>query len=133
MHLLNIGPETVFQALSDMTRIRIVRLLSITKEEACLCELTDSLGVPDYKLSRHVKVLKQAGFLSAEKEGRWVYHRLIEDSGPYNLVYKIIRDLPDLNNLFKSDLTRFQKRKKIRISGRCKTENIIQDNSINCK
>ena len=78
MHSINIKPSEIFQALADPTRIRIVRLLAETREEACLCELVDSILEPQYKLSRHVKVLRQAGLLTAEKEGRWVYHRLVE-------------------------------------------------------
>lgn len=77
MHSINIKPSEIFQALADPTRIRIVRLLAETREEACLCELVDSILEPQYKLSRHVKVLRQAGLLTAEKEGRWVYHRLV--------------------------------------------------------
>ena len=55
----------------------MVRLLAVTKEELCLCEMVDSLLEPQYKLSRHLKILKQSGLLTAQKEGRWVYHRLV--------------------------------------------------------
>ena len=55
-----------------------MRLLAMTGEETCLCELVDSLLEPQYKLSRHLKIIRQAGLLTAEKEGRWVYHRLVQ-------------------------------------------------------
>jgi ArsR family transcriptional regulator len=77
MHTINVKPQDIFQALADPIRIRIIRLLAQTGEETCLCELVDSLLEPQYKLSRHVKILRQAGLLSAEKEGRWIYHRLV--------------------------------------------------------
>ena len=63
MHSINIKPQEIFQALADPTRIRIVHLLAHTGEEACLCELVDSLMEPQYKLSRHLKILRQAGLL----------------------------------------------------------------------
>ena len=72
MHVISIEPHTIFQALADPLRVRIVRLLAATEAECCLCELVDSLAEPQYSVSKHVKVLKQAGLLSAEKEGRWV-------------------------------------------------------------
>jgi ArsR family transcriptional regulator len=54
MHLFSIRPEAVFQSMADQTRLRIIRLLALTAEEACLCELVDSLQEPPYKLSRHL-------------------------------------------------------------------------------
>jgi ArsR family transcriptional regulator len=119
MHKLDIKPESVFQALSDPIRIRIIRLLSVTGEEACLCELVDSLLEPQYKLSRHIKVLKQAGLLSAKKEGRWVYHRLIMSAEYLMNLYQTVTMLSDSDGLYVNDLTRFKQRMLLRESGRC--------------
>lgn len=120
MHLVTIHPETVFQALADPTRIRILRLLAVAKEEACLCELVDSLIEPPYKLSRHVKLLRQAGLLSAEREGRWVYHRLVTDPAYLRHLYAAIRSLPDRKRVFAQDLKRFRGRMRLREGGRCR-------------
>ncbi len=120
MHVLNIKPETVFQALSDPLRIRIVRLLSETGQEACLCELVDSLLEPQYKLSRHIKTLKQAGLLSASKDGRWIYHRLVVNTDYLINLYKMIILIPDQDGQYKEDLQRFSKRMSLRESGRCR-------------
>ncbi len=70
MHLISVKAESIFQALADPIRIWIVRLLALSGEECCLCELVDSLLEPQYTLSKHVKVLKQVGLLTAEKDGR---------------------------------------------------------------
>ena len=67
------NPMECCRALGDGTRLRLVRLLAVSKEEACLCEFQASLQEPGYKLSRHLKILRDAGLLQAEKEGRWVY------------------------------------------------------------
>ena len=120
MHLVNIDPAELFQALAEPTRIRIVRLLATTKEEACLCELVDSLLEPQYKLSRHLKILKQSGFLTTQKDGRWVYHRLVKGHTYLTHIYAAIRALPDREGTFVSDLERFQGRMCLRESGRCR-------------
>lgn len=120
MHLVTVHPETVFQALADPTRIRILRLLAVTREEACLCELVDSLLEPPYKLSRHVKLLRQAGLLAAEREGRWVYHRLVTDPAYLRHLYATLRRLPDRKRLFAKDLKRFRERMRLRERGRCR-------------
>jgi len=71
----------IFKALSDETRLRILHLFIKSGEELCVCELTDSLEVTQYNVSRHLKVLATAGLLNREKEGRWVYFRLAQPSG----------------------------------------------------
>ena len=127
MHLLKAQPETIFQALSDSTRIRVVRLLAATNEEACLCELVDSLVEPEYKLSRHIKILKNSGLLTARKDGRWVYHRLV-DKVPYlESLYETVKYLPDDEGFFKKDLVNFKKRMKIREEGRCQVGILTKD------
>ena len=120
MHSVNIKPSEVFQALADETRIRIVRLLAETREEACLCELVDSILEPQYKLSRHVKVLRQAGLLSAEKEGRWVYHRLVEGIPYLDQVHEALNALPDVDGAFARDLENFRRRMYLREAGCCR-------------
>lgn len=120
MHSVNIKPQEIFQALADPTRIRIVRLLAETDEEACVCELVDSLLEPQYKLSRHLKVLRQAGLLTAEKDGRWIYHRLVYGVDYLNLAYEMLRALPDSDGLFARDLHNFRQRMCLREDGRCR-------------
>jgi ArsR family transcriptional regulator len=63
-----------FHALSDETRLAIVRLLS--HGERCVCELQAALGAAQSRLSFHLKVLKDAGLVADRREGRWVYYAL---------------------------------------------------------
>jgi ArsR family transcriptional regulator len=67
-----------FHALSDETRVEIVRRLS--RGERCVCELTDALDAAQSRLSFHLKALKTAGLVSDRKEGRWVYYSLNPDA-----------------------------------------------------
>lgn len=126
MHVVTVKPESLFQALSDATRIRIVRLLAVSGDEVCLCDLADTLLEPEYKLSRHLKVLRQAGLLDAEKDGKWVYHRLIFSSTHLKSLYRYIKDIPDSEKSFTADLKRFEKRKRARQGLRCRTNAVSQ-------
>jgi len=120
MQMITIQPEAIFQALADETRLRIIRLMVATGEESCLCELVDSLLEPSYKLSRHLKILRQAGLLSSQKEGRWVYHRLVMKPPYLEPLYATVQALPDTNGVYSSDLKRFRDRLCLREDGRCR-------------
>lgn len=120
MQLVKVPIETAFQALSDPTRLRVMRLLASTREGACLCEFVDSLLEPQYKLSRHIKGLRQAGLLNAEKDGRWVYHRLVSSPDHLQNLFDLIATLPDPNGVYESDLERFRQRLCHREGGRCR-------------
>lgn len=123
MYQINIEPTEIFKALSDHTRLRILRVLvSMPHEEVCLCEMTDALQEPEPNVSRHLKALRQSGLLMAEKEGRWVYHRLVPSKTMLPF-YKVISNLPDRDGTFKVDLTRFKSEIKKRTSDRCRRGN----------
>jgi ArsR family transcriptional regulator len=120
MHVINIAPEAVFQALADGTRLRLLRLLAATGEEICLCEFVDSLGEPEYNLSRHLKLLRHAGLVSVTKEGRWVYHRLVTEPTYLGSLWELVKALPDPAKAFAADAKRFRMRMKLREDGRCR-------------
>jgi ArsR family transcriptional regulator, arsenate/arsenite/antimonite-responsive transcriptional repressor len=63
-----------FHALSDPTRLDIVRMLS--HGERCVCELQDAMRAQQSRLSFHLRVLKESGFVTDRKDGRWVHYSL---------------------------------------------------------
>jgi ArsR family transcriptional regulator len=65
----------LFRALSDPIRLRLAVLLAI-HGEACVCHLAEAIGEPDFKVSRHLGVLRSAGMVEARREGTWMYYRL---------------------------------------------------------
>ncbi len=65
----------LFKALSDPIRLRLAVLLAI-RGEACVCHLAEAIGEPDYRVSRHLSVLRAAGMVEARREGTWIYYRL---------------------------------------------------------
>jgi ArsR family transcriptional regulator len=70
----------VLAALADPVRLRIISMLSAAFEgRACGCELEGPLGLSQPTVSHHLKVLREAGLVTSEREGRWVHYRLIQD------------------------------------------------------
>ena len=65
----------VFAALSDPVRLRLLSLVA-QAGEICSCDLQDPLGKAQPTISHHTKVLAEAGLLSGEKRGRWVWWRI---------------------------------------------------------
>ena len=66
----------LFRALSDETRLRIVKLLE--QGELCVCDIVAALGMVQPKVSFHLGVLKEAGFIADRKQGRWIHYRLVD-------------------------------------------------------
>lgn len=65
----------LFQALADPTRLGIVRQLA-TEDEVCACDFTACCDVAQPTVSHHLRVLREAGVVSGERRGSWVFYRL---------------------------------------------------------
>jgi ArsR family transcriptional regulator len=65
---------TVYAALADPTRLRILSLLG--DGEICVCHIHASLDVPQPTASRHLAYLRKAGLVEARREGIWIHYRL---------------------------------------------------------
>ena len=70
--------ERVAQAMNDKTRILIVAFL-LKHGKSCVCELESSLGIFQSRVSRHLKILKDSGFVSDSRDGKLVYYDLNRD------------------------------------------------------
>jgi len=66
-----------FQALSDPTRLRVLRVL--LEGEHCVCDIADHLEVAQPRLSFHLKTLRDAGIVSDRRVGRWAYYRIVPE------------------------------------------------------
>lgn len=64
----------LFHALSDETRLGILEQLR--SGERCVCELQDTLDAAQSRLSFHLRVLKEAGFVTDRRDGRWFYYKI---------------------------------------------------------
>lgn len=71
---------TVYAALADPTRLRILSLLG--DGEVCVCHLHASLDVPQPTASRHLAYLRKAGLVEARRDGIWMHYRLAPQDNP---------------------------------------------------
>ncbi len=62
-------------ALNDETRVLILRFFD-AHGELCVCDLQHSLEMIQSRLSRHLKILKEAGFLRVDRKGTWAYYSI---------------------------------------------------------
>ena len=67
----------VFKALSDETRLRILKTIS-HMTTVCECNLVPEFGLSQPTISYHLKVLREAGLIKSERKGQWVYHQVNE-------------------------------------------------------
>jgi ArsR family transcriptional regulator len=64
---------SLFRALADPARVRIVNVLATSGEPVCVCELMEPLGLAQPTVSHHLKKLVDAGLLEREQRGKWAY------------------------------------------------------------
>jgi ArsR family transcriptional regulator, arsenate/arsenite/antimonite-responsive transcriptional repressor len=68
----------VFKALADPVRLRLLSLIGAHDGgEACVCDLTGAFDLTAPTISHHLKVLREAGLISSDRRGTWVYYRLV--------------------------------------------------------
>ena len=66
-----------FKALADAGRLRLLSFIAAQPgAEACVCHLTETVGLSQPTVSHHLKVLNDAGLLERDKRGAWVYYRI---------------------------------------------------------
>jgi ArsR family transcriptional regulator len=84
----------VFKALSEETRLRIVKLLE--HGELCVCDIVAALNMVQPKVSFHLAALKEAGLIKDRKEGKWTHYRL-DDADIFRrfLLMSVIEKIPD--------------------------------------
>jgi ArsR family transcriptional regulator len=93
------------KAISDPNRVKIVKMLQ--QKMMCVCELQGALGISQPSVSKHLKVLEEAGLVGYQKDGLWVNYYLTDGrSSPYaaNLLGNIkhwLEDDPEIVELFK--------------------------------
>jgi ArsR family transcriptional regulator len=72
--------ERLFQALGDATRLRILGLL--LAGEVCVCDIHETLKIPQSKASRHLAYLRRCGLVDTRREGLWIHYRLADAADP---------------------------------------------------
>lgn len=81
-------------ALADRTRLRLLNL--IHDREVCVCYFVEILGQSQPKISRHLAYLREAGIVTARREGKWMHYRISLPSDPG--AARILRESLDVLN-----------------------------------
>ena len=74
--------DQMFKAFADETRLRVLHLL--TRGELCVCDLMDTLKLPQSKISRHLAYLRRTGLVHVRKDGLWKYYSLTKSEGKFH-------------------------------------------------
>ncbi|MEA3289334.1 MAG: metalloregulator ArsR/SmtB family transcription factor [Campylobacterota bacterium] len=62
-------------AVNDETRVKILHYID-EKEKVCVYDISEAFDMIQSRVSRHLKILKEAGFLRVERQGRWAYYSI---------------------------------------------------------
>lgn len=71
----------VMKALSDPNRVKVVKVLQ--QRDMCVCEIQEALGLSQPTVSKHLKILEDAGIVQSKKDGLWVCYSLSGGGSPY--------------------------------------------------
>ena len=104
----------IFKALSDETRLRIYRLL--LESDLCVCQLVDILNMKQSRISHSLKVLKNAGLVDTQRNGKWIIY-----SSNKNMAENwIVQGIKNTVKITAEDLKKM---------GHCKLDNIPRKSS----
>jgi len=112
----------ITKALSDPNRVRALMLLA--DGPLCVCQIIEMLGLAPSTTSKHMSILRQAGLVEADKQGRWMHYR-IAGKGASPQVRKAIRwvvsDLDD-DTQIQRDKTKLKKLLKVDKEALCRNQ-----------
>lgn len=70
----------MFKALGDPTRVKLLSMIAAAEGgEACICDMTEPVGLSQPTVSHHMKQLVVAGLATREQRGRWAYYRIVPE------------------------------------------------------
>jgi ArsR family transcriptional regulator len=69
-----------FKALGDATRVAILNLLANEAREVCVCEVVDRFDLSQPTISHHLRLLREAGLVEAERRGTYMYYRVVPEA-----------------------------------------------------
>ena len=62
-------------AVNDETRVKILHFIN-QNDEVCVCDIENAFNMIQSRISRHLKILKESGFLKVDRRGRWAYYSI---------------------------------------------------------
>jgi len=107
----------LFRVLANEDRLRIFYLIIHSGQRLCVCEIVDATGLPQYQVSKHLRLLREAELICGERQGRWTYYGL--SSG--ERVEGVARFLEQTiaSDAFTAELDSLRQRLSLRQDGLC--------------
>jgi ArsR family transcriptional regulator, arsenate/arsenite/antimonite-responsive transcriptional repressor len=106
------------KAIADETRVRLINLFVRSGVSLCVCEIVDALRMPQYQVSKHLTIMKNAGLLTVDKVGTWSYHSLNKNSPMNKMLFSFLKKFLT-GEIFDADMRRLDNRLMLREVGRC--------------
>lgn len=116
----------IFKALADETRLRILNLFIRAEKNLCVCELVDALKLPQYHISKHLNILRNAGLLNPERVGTWAYYNLAASEGSNKDLISLLNNFLN-EKQFEVDFINLQQRLLLREEGKCVVGFVSED------
>jgi ArsR family transcriptional regulator len=100
--------ERFFQALGDNTRLRLLNLMG--DQELCVCYFVEILDQSQPKISRHLAYLRNAGIVSARRDGKWMHYRIVmpPNDSAAKVLQQVLQSLREEKSM-QADRTRLSK------------------------
>src|SRR5271155_3077831 len=70
----------LLKAVADPHRLTMLATLAASDREVCVCDFTDALPLNQPTVSHHLRILREAGLVTCERRGTWVYYQLTPDA-----------------------------------------------------
>jgi len=96
----------LLKALAEPTRLRLVVLLALNGE-TCVCKLAEALDAPQFRISRHLGILRDRGVVGTRREGAWMHYRLAAPRSKLEeCLQECFRDCLSEHETIRTDLAR---------------------------
>jgi ArsR family transcriptional regulator len=100
--------ESLFKALADRTRLRVIHLIG--DDEVCVCFFVEALKTNQPKISRHLAYLRRAGLVTTRRDGKWMHYRLTEPEDSHAArIFREVREVLANNPEMQKDKERLVK------------------------
>jgi ArsR family transcriptional regulator, arsenate/arsenite/antimonite-responsive transcriptional repressor len=118
---------TVFKALSDDSRLRIINLLFFSGE-LCVCDIEEVMGFTQTKVSRHLAYLRKAGLVDDRRQGLWMLYSIAKPrDDEHKKILDFLASLLQSNDVARKDAERLASRIK---KGCCATYAVVKPGMI---
>ncbi len=81
-------------SINDETRLKILHFINMNGE-VCVCDIEHSFSMIQSRISRHLKILKEAGFLKVDRRGRWAFYSIRDPLDAFR--QSILKEISYLN------------------------------------